>query len=89
MSDVSFPYLPDTVPLYVVGIYGTLGPIVIIILVELYNSKFTSCQSNDRPRRERFRVFLIIVFHSLSLFVFGIGIQLLLTEIGKRYNFPM
>ena len=85
MSDISFPYLPDTVSLFVVGIYGTLGPILIIILVELYNSKLIPFQQNDRTKRERFRVFSIILFHSLSLFIFGMGIQLLLTEIGKRW----
>lgn len=85
MSDITFPYLPDTVPIYAVGLYGVIGPILIIILVEIYNSKLLTCQFEERSKRQRTRTFLICIFHSLSLFIFGIGMQLLLTEIGKRW----
>ena len=38
-----------------------------------------------RTLKTRLREFGIIMFHTLSLFIFGVGMVLLLTEIGKRW----
>lgn len=81
-NDIFFPYIPDTIEFWVVGIYGILGPILVILLVELLNSNFLPCQ---KEKNERCRTFWIALFHALSLFVLGIAIVLCLTEIGKRW----
>ena len=84
-SDVSYPYIADTVPFYAVGLFGVIGPIVVIILVEVYNAKLFPFQYSDKELSTRLRIFYIVIFHSLSLFIFGIAVTLLLTEIGKRW----
>ncbi|RNA11440.1 lipid phosphate phosphohydrolase 1 isoform X3 [Brachionus plicatilis] len=86
MSDISFPYKSDTVKFWVVGIYGVLGPLVFIIFVELLNAKIFPFQNkNQQPFYSRLRSLGIYLFHSISLFIFGVSIVLLLTEIGKRW----
>jgi len=59
--------------------------VLIITLVEVYNSKFFPFQDKSIDSGLRIRQFLIVMFHSLSLFIFGLGVVLLLTEIGKRW----
>jgi len=51
----------------------------------MYNSKFFPFQDKSIDGGLRLRQFLILMYHSLSLFTFGVGITLLLTEIGKRW----
>ena len=86
MSDISFPVLSETIPFWAVGIYCTIPPIILIILVELGNAKLYPFQSrDDEPIGVFIRKFAILAFHAISLFVFGIGIVLLLTELGKRW----
>lgn len=81
MSDIVFPKFDDTVELYVVGLYGGFYPIIVIILVELFNANLYCCQNKTRTdRRGRLRRFAITLFHGLSLFIFGAGLTLLLTE---------
>jgi phosphatidate phosphatase len=83
-SDVFYPLKPDTIPFYAVGLYGTIGPILFILAVEIINSKLFS-KNSPQSTKERVRIYLICVFHAISLFILGIGITLLLTEIGKRW----
>ncbi len=69
-----------------VGIYGTLGPLLFILAVELLNSKVITIKGNNKfNSKEKRQYFLISTLHALSLFVLGIGITLLVTEIGKRW----
>lgn len=86
-SDIFFPYAKDTVPFWAVGIYGTLGPIVFILLIELINARVLPFQKNkfDQTPKERLRKFFVCTFHALSLFILGIALTLCLTEIGKRW----
>lgn len=49
-TDINYPYKPDTVELWVVGLYGTLGPAIFILIVELRNSRIISC-SNDEKKQ--------------------------------------
>lgn len=86
-SDIFFPLKEDTVPFWAVGIFATIGPLVFIILIELLNSKLLPFQKDIRNANlsTRRRRFLICMFHGISLFVLGISITLLLTEIGKKW----
>ena len=79
MEDIVFPKKEDVVAFYVVGLYGFLVPTFGIILVEAINAALYRSDS-DTDKRSRFRRFAITVFHGLSLFLFGCGITLLLTE---------
>jgi phosphatidate phosphatase len=86
MDDVSYPYIKDTISFVAVGLYCTIVPIVIIIIVELLNAKILPFQNKKNlPRNFFLKRFGVSLFHGLSLFVFGISIVLLLTEIGKRW----
>lgn len=80
-SDIFYPFIEDTVPFWAVGIYATLGPILLVVLVELVNSYIIKQKINVNRKRK----FLICTFHALSLFILGISIVLLLTDIGKRW----
>lgn len=86
-TDIFNPYKDDTVEFWVVGVFGTVGPVVFIITIELINSKLILCNYTKRnytPRYKR-KLFAVSAIHALSLFVLGISITLLLTEIGKRW----
>ena len=86
MSDISFPIITDTIPFWAVGLFGTVGPILLIILIELGNARLLPFQNrNELSYGLLFRKFGIFLFHGLSLFILGISIVLLLTEIGKRW----
>lgn len=86
MSDISFPYKKDTIKFWVVGLYGFLGPLVVIIFVEALNAKILPFQNkNGESLNLMLRRFGIYLFNSISLFIFGASIVLLLTEIGKRW----
>ncbi|CAF1148537.1 unnamed protein product [Brachionus calyciflorus] len=89
-TDIFYPYKPDTVELWVVAVYGVLGPIFFIILTELKNSKIINFNSKSRElnknsKRIKVKTFFICLFHALSIFFLGIAISLLITEIGKRW----
>jgi hypothetical protein len=84
-TDIFFPFKKDTIPFWAVGIYATLAPLIIIILVELVNASLFPCQMNSKNLTggERFVQFCICTFHAISLFVLGISISLTLTETGN------
>lgn len=86
-SDIFFPYKADTIPFWAVGIYGTIGPILFIIPIELLNARVLPFQKNkyQLTRAQRWRKYFICTFHAISLFVLGIALVLCLTEIGKRW----
>jgi hypothetical protein len=79
-SDIFFPFKEDTIPFWAVGVFATIGPIIFIIFIELFNAKLLPLQKTKNiSGRIRRRKFFICLFHSLSLFILGIGITLLLT----------
>ncbi|CAF0888758.1 unnamed protein product [Brachionus calyciflorus] len=86
-SDVFMPFKEDTVPFWAVGIFATIGPLFFILIVELLNARLLPFQINKKnlSLRERRRKFFICTFHGISLFILGIAITLLLTEIGKKW----
>lgn len=90
-SDIFFPYSEDTIPFWVVGIYGTVAPIIFIVIIEILNARILPCQYNKHHQtgKERWRKFFVCTFHALSLFVLGIALTLCLTEIGKRWVFKV
>lgn len=60
-----------------VGIFATVGPFLIIIIIEILNGKQTSQKSKS--------TIIFNTINSLSLFLLGISLTLCLTEICKRW----
>ena len=76
-SDIFYPYQTDIVPFWAVGIFGSVGPVLTIIIVEIINLK--ACQKKDK------RTYFICIYHALTLFVLGAAIVICITEIGKKW----
>ena len=76
-TDVSFPMLKDTIPFYVVVMFGSIVPVVIILIVEWINGR----SKTD----EKWQTITINSLNSVSLFVLGIGIACFLSTIAKRW----
>jgi phosphatidate phosphatase len=74
-NDIFYPLLPDIIPAYAVGLFGILGTIVAIILIEIFN-----IHKNFNTKQ-----LLISIYHGLTIFLLGLIVTLLLTEIGKRW----
>ena len=71
-TDIFYPYKKDTVAFWVVGIYGALGPILFIILVELLNAKIInicSDRQSNMTSRSKLRTFMICTFHAISFYL--------------------
>lgn len=85
-SEIFFPYKQDTIPFWSVALYGTLGPLLFLIFIELSNAKLLPFQeSSNQSITEKKRKFFICAFHGISLFILGISINVLLTDIGKKW----
>lgn len=85
-SEFFFPYKQDTIPYWSVVLFGTFGPISFFILIELSNAKLLPFQiGSNQSLSEKRRKFIICVFHGISLFILGISINVLLTDIGKKW----
>ncbi len=82
-TDIFFPYITDTVPFWAVGIFGVLGPLLIILVVEILN--LFIAKDSVLVRRSKCKTFSIHFFHAVSLFAAGAVITMVLTEIGKRW----
>ena len=84
MSEISYPYKPNTIDEWAVGLYGTVGGLLIIVLVELYNAFYVNV-SKDPTSKAKSRNFFVCALHGVVLFILGISTTLLFTEIGKRW----
>ena len=80
-KSLSFVLIEDTIPFWAVGIYGTFGPLVFIIIIEMINLKLFPCKNN----RNKIKIYFICIYHAISLFILGISLVLCITEIGKRW----
>ena len=54
MSEITFPKVQEFVPLYGLLMFGIIGPIVLIILIELYNNRLIPLQAKTEPLKIRF-----------------------------------
>ena len=57
---------------------GTIGPILCVIIVEFMNA-----MRSNKPNPKT--IFIVSTLHAISLFVLGITLTLVLTEIGKLW----
>ncbi|CAM4762196.1 unnamed protein product [Rotaria magnacalcarata] len=80
-TSIQYPFRNDTIPMWLLGIYGGVGPILIFFCVELWVVR-PGCGGNNAKQR---RIdFFKTIFHTIFLFALGIAVCFLITEVGKR-----
>ena len=85
-AEIFKQHMDDTVKFWIVVIYGTFGPIIFIILIELMNSNFIIVtKKNVMPLVLRKKLFFVSSSNGLLIFLQGLAITLLITELGKRW----
>jgi phosphatidate phosphatase len=88
-TDIFKPFSQEILPFWAVTLYATIAPIIFIILSEMITFKlfdFSRKQQNAfKTDTNRRKMFLIATTHGLSLFVLGLGITLLLTDVAKKW----
>ena len=55
MTHFNFPLVQEFVPFYAVLMFGIIGPIYLIILVEMFNAKLYPCTVKNENIRIRFK----------------------------------
>lgn len=83
-NDLFYPYKSYSISNLTLMIAGTFVPILVILMIELINI-LAFFKANSTTTLTRRKQFFIITFHAISLFLLGLGITLLLNEIGKRW----
>jgi len=83
---IQYPFRPDTIPMWLLAIYGGIGPILIFFCVELWVVSPFHCGRGSGGKRLRQRQvdYLKTIIHTVFLFVLGIAVCFLITEVGKR-----
>ncbi len=85
MSEVSYPYLSESIPLYAVAIYGIVTPLLVITASEVTNHLVLLPGENALDtNRQRVRRFIVNMYHTIVLFALGLGVTLLITETLKK-----
>ncbi|CAF3897689.1 unnamed protein product [Rotaria sordida] len=85
-TSIQYPFKPDTIPMWLLGVYGGIGPIIIFLIVEIWVVRPFQCgrRSNKTNLKQRQIDYLKTIFQTAFLFVLGIAICFLITEVGKR-----
>jgi len=85
-TSIQYPFRPDTIPMWLLAIYGGVGPIIIFCCVELWVVRPFHCRRGPggHSLRQRQVDYLKVIFHTVFLFILGIAVCFLITEVGKR-----
>lgn len=75
------PYRNDTIPMWMVGVYAGVLPVIIIIFIELW--RYMPIRLHHMDKQDRLDI-CRNVFHTVCMFSLGVGATFLLTEVGKR-----
>jgi phosphatidate phosphatase len=75
-ESIKYPYKGDTVPLWLAGVYGGLGAILIVVLTEKYKSHRCSIKGKDSS------CFLNTI-QGLLFYSMGAMSTMIITEVGK------
>ena len=85
-TSVQYPYKSDTIPMWLLGVYGGVGPVLIFCIVEIWVVRPFHC--GRRPSKSSLKRrqvdYLKTIIQSAFLFALGIAICFLITEVGKR-----
>ncbi|CAF3290214.1 unnamed protein product [Rotaria socialis] len=85
-TSIRYPIKPDTIPMWLLGVYGGLGPVIIFCIVEIWVVRPFECgsrSSSNNIKRRRID-YLKTILQTIFLFGLGIAICFLITEVGKR-----
>lgn len=85
-TSIQYPFRPDTIPMWLLAIYGGVVPIIIFCIVELWVTRPFNCRrgSGEEAVKQRRIDYFKTIFHTVFLFVLGITVCFLITEVGKR-----
>lgn len=76
---IRYPYKSDTVPLWLAGVYGSFGALLIVILTEIYK-KHGFCRVKKLVKTN----FGLNTVNGILFYTLGAMATLLITEVGKR-----
>ncbi|CAF3707388.1 unnamed protein product [Rotaria sp. Silwood1] len=85
-TSIQYPFRQDTIPMWLLAIYGGLGPIIIFCCVELWVVRPFHCGRGrgGHSLKQRQIDYVKLIFHTVFLFILGIAVCFLITEVGKR-----
>ncbi|CAF1052227.1 unnamed protein product [Rotaria sordida] len=85
-TSIQYPFRPDTIPMWILAIYGGLGPIIIFCCVEIWVIRPFHCGRGrgGHNLKQRQIDYVKTIFHTVFLFILGIAVCFLITEVGKR-----
>ncbi|CAF1425527.1 unnamed protein product [Adineta steineri] len=85
-TSIRYPNKPDTIPMWLLGVYGGVGPVIIFCIVEIWVVRPFHCGRGPSKNslKQRQVDYLKTIFQSIFLFILGIAICFLITEVGKR-----
>lgn len=75
-ESIKYPYKGDTVPLWLAGVYGSLGAILIVLLTEKYKAHRCRLKGNESS------CFLNVV-QGILFYSMGAMSTMIITEVGK------
>ncbi|UJR14854.1 hypothetical protein I4U23_001839 [Adineta vaga] len=85
-TSIQYPFKHDTIPMWLLGVYGGIGPVVIFCIVEIWVVRPFHCGRGPSRNslRQRQVDYIKTILQSTFLFLLGIAICFLITEVGKR-----
>lgn len=89
-TDILRPYRPDTITTIQMIVFGFLIPTGFFIAIELVNSQAVAdaCSQTKTPgfkKANRIRTFREHLLHAFTLFLLGMFVTVLITEVAKRW----
>ncbi|CAF3684099.1 unnamed protein product [Rotaria sp. Silwood1] len=83
-KSIQYPYKPDTIPMWLLGVYGGIGPVVIFLMVEIWVVRPFHCgrRSHKSTLKRRQIDYIKTIFQTIFLFGLGIAICFFITEVG-------
>ncbi|CAF0823964.1 unnamed protein product [Didymodactylos carnosus] len=85
-KSIMYPFRDDTIPMWMLGIYGGICPVIIFFIVEIWVVRPFHCRrgSSNQSLKQRQVDYVKAIFHTVFLFGLGIAVCFLITEVGKR-----
>lgn len=87
-ADILLPYRRDTITTLEMIAFGFLVPTFTIIVIELINTKTLAnrcLKQNNFKKEKRLKKFREYSLHAITLFLLGIFVTVVITEVVKRY----
>ncbi|CAF0889064.1 unnamed protein product, partial [Didymodactylos carnosus] len=83
---IMYPFREDTIPMWLLGIYGGICPVIIFFIVEIWVVRPFHCRRGHggSSLKQRQLDYAKAIFHTVFLFGLGIAVCFLITEVGKR-----